>query len=147
MSYFPNILIMDSGAGGIAIADAVHRVMPYAPQVILADRACFPYGEKTGDWLNQRLFLLADILIPRFKPAIVIIGCNSATTHTLASLRARFPKTQFVGTVPAVKPAVSMTTRKKIAILGTSATLQSDYLESLIATHAPHHQWLKTQYV
>jgi len=50
-------------------------------------------------------------------------------------LRARF-SVPFVGTVPAVKPACAQSTSKRIAVLGTLATVSREYTRALIREFA-----------
>ena len=61
--------------------------------------------------------------------------CNTASTLALAELRARFV-VPFVGTVPAIKPACAQSKTKRIAVLGTQATVGREYTKALIREFA-----------
>jgi len=64
------------------------------------------------------------------RPALVVIGCNSASTIALDLLRERF-STPFVGVVPAIKPAAKASTTKTIGLLATEGTIMRDYTRTL----------------
>src|SRR6185437_4964386 len=53
----------------------------------------------------------------------------------LKDLRARF-KLPFVGTVPAIKPACAQSKSKRVAVLGTQATVSREYTRALIREFA-----------
>jgi glutamate racemase len=73
--------------------------------------------------------------IVRFKPEIIVIACNTASVIALDHLRKEF-NVDFVGTVPALKPAALKSTSKEIAVLATTRTIQDQYLENLISKYA-----------
>ena len=52
------ILIFDSGVGGLSISKSLTELLPYAEQVLLADNACFPYGEMEENLLVSRVTAL-----------------------------------------------------------------------------------------
>jgi len=53
------------------------------------------------------------------------------SVSALASLRQRFPFVPFIGTVPAIKLAASVTKNKKIGLLATNATVRDAYIREL----------------
>jgi glutamate racemase len=65
----------------------------------------------------------------------VVVACNTASTLALAELRGRFA-VPFVGTVPAIKPACAQSKSKRIAVLGTQATVGREYTRALIREFA-----------
>src|SRR3972149_8306579 len=69
------------------------------------------------------------------RPGLVVVACNTASTLALTELRARF-KVPFVGTVPAIKPACAQSKSKRIAVLGTLATVGREYTRALIREFA-----------
>ena len=54
----------------------------------------------------------------------------------MEELRKRFPKTPFVGTVPAIKPAAQLSKTRKIGLLATNATVNHTYTKKLIEEFA-----------
>ncbi len=100
----PNLLVFDSGLGGLTVYREVVAALPHAHYLYVADDAFFPYGGRPEAALIDHLLDLMGELIATDAPDLVIIACNTASTLVLPQLRARF-KVPFIGTVPAIKPA------------------------------------------
>jgi len=132
----PNILVFDSGVGGLSVFAELLRVRPDARFVYAADDAAFPYGRLGEDALVARIETVLERLIRRTAPNLVVIACNTASTLVLPHLRRRFPQLPFVGTVPAIKPAVALSRTGRIAVLATPGTVARDYTHDLIRTYA-----------
>jgi glutamate racemase len=131
----PLIGVFDSGCGGLSILRSLRRDLPTVPLRYLADNLHLPYGDKPTSWLEARAQRLTQFLLDD-GATLILIACNTATTHTIAALRARWPKVPFVGVEPGIKPAVSGSRSKRIAVLATSATLASARVDELIRQHA-----------
>jgi glutamate racemase len=132
-----NIVIFDSGMGGLTVAGAVARCLPDAKLHYVADTAAFPYGAWDEAALVERICAVAAMLIDDIKPDCFVVACNTASTIALDELRARF-KVPFVGTVPAIKPAAALTTSGVFGVLATSGTAKREYTQALIDTFAFH---------
>jgi len=74
-------------------------------------------------------------LIETHRPDLIVIACNTASTLVLPHLRTRFG-VPFVGTVPAIKPACAISRTKRVAVLGTEATVGREYIHALIRDFA-----------
>jgi glutamate racemase len=131
----PTILVFDSGVGGFTVLREVKAARPDAHYVYVADDAFFPYGNKPEDVLIARIVDVIGKAIDAHEPDLIVIACNTASTMALAALRARFT-VPFVGTVPAIKPACAQSTSKRIAVLGTQATVGLEYTRTLIRQFA-----------
>jgi glutamate racemase len=136
MARRPEILVFDSGLGGLTVLAAVMRAQPGAHLTYVADDAAFPYGRWSEAGLIARTGMVMEHLIARFYPDAVVIACNTASTLVLSSLREQFPAVPFVGTVPAIKPAAALSRSKKISVLATPGTVARDYTRALIDTYA-----------
>jgi glutamate racemase len=130
----PTILVFDSGLGGLTVYREIAAVRPDANFVYLADDAAFPYGALVELALITRLVALLDDAIAAHKPDLVVIACNTASTIALPELRKKFA-VPFVGTVPAIKPACAASQTRRIAVLGTEATVKREYTRALIRDH------------
>ena len=134
------ILVFDSGLGGLTVARALRRHAGGRARLdYAADFAGFPYGDWPEADLRQRLLMLLGRLIERAAPEAVVIACNTASTVALEDLRRTFP-VPFVGTVPAIKPAASLTQSGVIGVLATPGTVRREYTERLIHTFAWHRR-------
>jgi glutamate racemase len=129
------ILVFDSGLGGLTVFREVAKARPDASYVYVADDAFFPYGSHPEDALVARVGALMGELIAAHRPDLVVIACNTASTLVLAHLRTRF-SVPFVGTVPAIKPACAISHTKRVAVLGTEATVSREYTRALIRDFA-----------
>jgi len=129
------ILVFDSGVGGFTVFREVKAARPDARYVYVADDSFFPYGNQPPDKLTARIVDVIGKAIGDYAPDLIVIACNTASTIALAVLRAHF-KVPFVGTVPAIKPACAQSKTKRIAVLGTMATVSLEYTRTLIREFA-----------
>jgi glutamate racemase len=129
------ILIFDSGVGGLTVYREVAAARPDGAYVYVADNAGFPYGNQPESLLIARIIEIIGKAIADHAPDLVVVACNTASTLALADLRARFA-VPFVGTVPAIKPACAQSATKRIAVLGTLATVSREYTRALIREFA-----------
>jgi glutamate racemase len=125
------ILFLDSGIGGIPYCRHFHRRNPKETICYLADRRNFPYGPRTREELVSILTTLMEKLVKTVNPKIAVLACNTATVSSLAELRQRFPDIPFVGTVPAIKPAILACKTGKVGVLGTARTIEESYIRLL----------------
>jgi glutamate racemase len=131
MASAPNILVFDSGLGGLTVHRAVAQARPDARLRYVADDAFFPYGDHGEAELVERVVKLMGELIEAHRPDLVVIACNTASTLVLPHLRARY-RVPFVGTVPAIKPACAASVTRRVSVLGTQATVTREYTRALI---------------
>lgn len=127
----PTILLFDSGLGGLTVFQEVRAARPDANFIYVADDAGFPYGNLDEDRLIERVVDVAGRAISDSNPDLVVVACNTASTLALGELRAHF-RVPFIGTVPAIKPACAQSTTKRVAVLGTQATVAREYTHALI---------------
>jgi glutamate racemase len=128
------ILFLDSGIGGIPYCRHFIRNNPQESVCYLADRAHFPYGTRGREELAAILTAIMEKCITAVNPKIAVLACNTATISALAELRRLFPQLLFVGTVPAIKPAMLAAKTGKVGVLGTERTIQDPYINGLAGT-------------
>lgn len=129
------ILLFDSGVGGLTVLEQVRQILPDAPVVYVADTAGLPYGTKSEAQIAARVAGLLGRLTERLQPRLVCIACNTASTIALGMVR-EVLEVPIVGTVPAIKPAATMTRSGVIGLLGTEATIRQSYVDRLEAEFA-----------
>jgi len=134
----PNVLVFDSGLGGLTVLAEVMRLRPDAHCLYVADDAGFPYGRLSEAALVARVGKVMGRLIELFAPDAIVIACNTASTLVLPHLRAAYPQIPFIGTVPAIKPAAARSSSKMISVLATPGTVARDYTRDLVRTYAAH---------
>jgi glutamate racemase len=124
------ILFFDSGLGGLSVLRAAQALVPNMPVVYVADYGGLPYGEKSEIDITARVAAMLGQLAERYRPAIMVIACNTASTIALSAVRAAL-ELPIVGTVPAVKPAAAISQTRVIGLLGTAATIRQAYVDNL----------------
>ncbi|PZQ61794.1 MAG: glutamate racemase [Sphingomonas taxi] len=129
------ILFFDSGVGGLSVVAPTRALLPMAPIVYAADSAGFPYGTRSEAEIAARVPALLGRLVERYRPRLVVIACNTASTIALPAVRAALDL-PVVGTVPAIKPAAAMSANRVIGVLGTAATVRQPYVDDLAARFA-----------
>ncbi len=127
--------IFDSGLGGLSVLAAIEKALPEADLVYLADTAHVPYGDKSDDFIRQRVLAIGHHLVER-GCTLIVVACNTATAAAVAALREALPEIPVVGIEPGVKPAAAQSTRAHIAVLTTVSTARSERLARLIEQHA-----------
>ena len=129
------LLLFDSGVGGLSVLATVRRALPRAPIVYAADNGGFPYGTRSEAEIAARVPALLGRLAERYRPRLIVIACNTASTIALAGVRAALDLS-VVGTVPAIKPAAMLSRSRVIGVLGTDATVRQPYVNDLSARFA-----------
>ena len=129
------VLFFDSGVGGLSVLGPARALLPTMPVVYCADSAGFPYGTRTEAEIAARVPALLGRLAERYRPRLIVIACNTASTIALAAVRAALDL-PVVGTVPAIKPAAALSRTRVIGVLGTEATVRQPYVDDLAARFA-----------
>lgn len=126
---------LDSGTGGLSYMLYLKKFRPQCRCVYLADTRNFPYGEKTSEQIRDCAANAAETLMNLCSPRVIVIACNTMSVTALDSLRRRFA-VPFVGTVPAVKLAASLSETRRVGLLATRHTVSHPYTDKLIADFA-----------
>ena len=129
------ILFFDSGVGGLSVLAPARALLPDAPLVYVADSAGFPYGTRSELDIAARVPALLGRLAERYRPRLIVIACNTASTIALAEVRTALDL-PVVGTVPAIRPAAALSRTRAIGVLGTDATVRQPYVDDLAARFA-----------
>ena len=129
------VLVFDSGMGGLTVAREIQALAPELAVDYAADSGFFPYGDKSDAALRARLPDVAAALTAAAAPDVFVIACNTASTLALDEVRAVLD-IPVVGTVPAIKPAASITQTGTIGLLATPGTVRRAYTAKLIEDFA-----------
>jgi glutamate racemase len=129
------ILFFDSGVGGLSVLGPARALLPHAPLIYVADNAGFPYGTRSEAEIAARVPALLGRLAERYRPRLIVIACNTASTIALAHVRSAL-HVPIVGTVPAIRPAARISKTRAIGVLGTDATIRQPYVDRLAAEFA-----------
>lgn len=135
LSVRPTILVFDSGVGGLSVYREVKKLLPNAHYIYVFDNEAFPYGEKSEEFIINRVYQIVNVVAKQQPLTLVIIACNTASTVSLPNLRAHF-SFPVVGVVPAIKPATKLTRNGIVGLLATKGTVNREYTKELIERFA-----------
>ncbi len=117
--------VFDSGIGGLTVVHALNRLLPHENIVYFGDTARVPYGPKSPQVVREYAAQDADFLLSR-NIKMLVIACNtvSAVALDVVQKRARMP---VIGVIqPGASAAVKATSKKRIGVIGTVATVNSN---------------------
>jgi len=120
----------DSGLGGLTILkEAINKLN--AKYIYVGDILNSPYGIKSKEEVKKYTFKNIKYLIDE-GCKVIVIACNTATSICINDLRNMYKDICFIGTEPAIKPAISSSDHKKVLVMATSLTLKEEKLQNLI---------------
>ena len=123
--------VFDSGVGGLTVAREIMRQIPQERIVYFGDTARVPYGSKSTDTLIRYTRQIIRFLKTRGVKAIVV-ACNTASAVALEAVKDELD-IPIIGVVrPGARVAVASTKNKKIGIIGTETTVNSQMYTKLI---------------
>ena len=125
----------DSGIGGLPYLDWLGKHTTGLSFRYLAESRYFPFGTKTEREIKSIVIESIGRFIDHEKPDLIVIACNTASVTALNALRQTY-SIPFVGVVPAIKPAVSISRKKSIGLFATNKTVSQLYTQNLIDTFA-----------
>lgn len=129
------ILMFDSGIGGISVFREIKQLLPNISIDYLFDNLHYPYGRLSERQLVDRLVELIGQVVQQNQPQLLVIACNTASTIALPALRAHL-SIPVIGVVPAIKPAALLSKNKVIGLLATHGTINRDYVAQLADSFA-----------
>lgn len=125
--------VFDSGLGGLSSVKELARCLPKEDIVYFGDTGRVPYGTRSKEIITKYALQDARFLMS-FAPSAILVACGTVSSVALDALRQNV-SVPIVGVVePTVRAALKATKNKKIAVLGTPATVHSDsYVKALTA--------------
>ena len=123
-----NVLLIDSGSGGINILKECVKVCPFCNYLLFCDAFNLPYGNKSKKELIEITEKNLERIYSFFKFEIVIFACNTLTATVIDEMREKYNNITFIGTVPAIKPALISFQEKDILVIATETTVKNNKL-------------------
>ena len=127
--------LFDSGVGGLSILREIARLLPWENTLYFADKVNCPYGELSLTEVRGLSQGIVRFLLSK-EAKVIVVACNTASAAALQPLRASFPETPFIGMVPAIKPAATLTHSRKVGVLATPATFQGELFADVVSRFA-----------
>jgi len=117
--------IFDSGIGGLTVLKEIYEKLPHENTIYLGDTARVPYGIRSAETVTRYSFENSRFLSAK-QIKILVIACNTASSISLDAVRESF-SVPVVGVIePGAKAAVAATRNKKVGVIGTEATVNSN---------------------
>lgn len=124
--------IFDSGVGGLTVVKQVIDVLPTENIIYFGDTARVPYGSKSKESVYKFSCQIINFLIEKNVKAI-IIACNTVSSNCYEDLKSKFSNIPIIEVLEAgVSSALKITKNKKIGVIGTEATINSNEYEKKI---------------
>ena len=124
--------VFDSGLGGLTVVKALKKMLPNESILYFGDTARLPYGVKSEELVKQYSIQITKFLIQK-DAKMIIVACNTATAMALKLLKKEFDNIPIIGVIePGSKQAVLNTNKKKVGVIGTIATINSNAYEKSI---------------
>ena len=127
--------VFDSGVGGLTILGELLRELPDERFLYFGDTGNCPYGVRPREEIQLLAANAAQLLLDN-RAKLIVVACNAASVSAITHLRASFPHIEFVGVVPAVKPAAERSRAGKVGVAATEVSARSEFLRQLIEQHA-----------
>lgn len=125
-----SIGIFDSGIGGLTVAHAIRQLMPNESMIYFGDTAHLPYGDKSPESIITYSKGITDFLVSQ-QSKIVVIACNTASAHAYEAVKKHVnSKVEIIDVInPVVEYVARNFSHKKVGIIGTKGTIQSNVYE------------------
>lgn len=123
--------VFDSGVGGLTVVKEIMRQIPNENLVYFGDTARVPYGNKSSSTITKYTRQIIRFLNIHNVKAIVV-ACNTMSACSLEEIEKEL-NVPIIGVVkPGAKAAAERTRNKKIGVIATQSTINSQMYERFI---------------
>ncbi len=131
--------IFDSGVGGLTVAREIMRLLPNEDIVYFGDTARVPYGSKSKETIIRYSEQIIRFLQTK-NVKLIVIACNTASALALETV-SKVVDIPVIGVVvPGARAAVEATGSKKVGVVATEATINSEIYTKVIQQDKPEIQ-------
>ena len=118
----------------------IKKLLPDTPIIYFGDTARLPYGNKSPETIQRYSSEIVKFL--KIKGCkIIVIACNSASALAADYLREKYPELKIYDVVNSGAGATAAATKnKKVGVIGTTATINSNIYVKKIAEIDPEIQ-------
>lgn len=118
------IAIIDSGSGGLTVANELFGRLPDERIIYVGDHGNCPYGNKSADEIKKLVFGVIRFL-EQFELKMLIVACNTASALMLDELKERMD-VPVIGVIePGAEMAARATLNRRIGVIATQRTVES----------------------
>ena len=128
--------VFDSGVGGLTVVRALMERLPFENLIYFGDTARVPYGVKSVETITRYASEITDFLL-RQPVKLLIIACNTiaSVAYDAVAGRSSVPVLEVIDA--GARRAVSMTRNKRVGVIGTPTTINSNAYARTIFRHDP----------
>ncbi len=117
--------VFDSGIGGLTVVRSLIQHLPHENIVYFGDTARVPYGPKSPLVVREYAAQDVDFLISK-DVKMIVIACNTVSAVALDVVQ-KHAKVPVVGVIlPGAIAAVRATKKRRVGVIGTMATVNSN---------------------
>jgi glutamate racemase len=122
------IAVLASGFGGLAVCDAIARLLPKEDTMLLADHAYAPYARRRPAVVVDRITRLASDLVSERAPKVVVLASAQACADALEQLRGLLAPLPVIGIDGIVPQAAARSRSGRVALLTGEGCLRGAQL-------------------
>jgi len=123
--------VFDSGVGGLTVLHECLVTMPHEDFVYLGDHARLPYGPRPLDEVRRFAREIGSFLETQ-DVKLIVVACNTATSAALPRLQEELTVPVVGVLIPEAHAAVQATRNRRIGLLATQGTVDSDRYRELV---------------
>ena len=120
-----SIGVFDSGVGGLTVVRALMERLPFEAILYFGDTARVPYGVKSAETITGYARQITEFLLLR-NVKLLIIACNTMAAVAYETVAGLSPVPVLDVIDAGARAAVTATRTKKIGVIGTPATINSN---------------------
>ncbi len=128
--------IFDSGIGGLTVLKEIVAALPMENIIYLGDTARVPYGIRSPETVTRYSFENTKFLLSQ-EIKLLVVACNTASAISLDAVKKEYPLPVIGVLEPGARAAVLATKTRRVAVIGTEATIASGAYERAIRRIAP----------
>lgn len=137
--------VFDSGFGGLTVLKALLQQLPEYDYIYLGDSARAPYGNHSKETVTRFTREGVEFLFEK-GARLVILACNTASACALRQLQNEMivepgiKDKNILGVVVPIAEAVGESGKNRIAVIGTSTTVNSGVYNEEISKHLTDYE-------
>ena len=131
--------VFDSGVGGLTVVKQLIKKLPNESIIYFGDTARIPYGTKSEEIVRR--FALEDSFFLMDKDVkLIVVACNTASAIAVPMLQ-NILNIPVIGVLePGARTAATISSKKRIGVIGTAATIRSNSYQKEIKAITPESQ-------
>jgi len=128
--------VFDSGVGGLTVVKEIFNLLPEQQIIYFGDTAHLPYGTKGESFVKKSSEKITKWLLDKGAD-VIVIACNTSSARASDFLKEKFPKVPIFEMVTPVVKDIAALKKKKIGIIGTPGTIESQVYNKKLLTLNP----------